>query len=577
MKVQRRWTILLILPFLILSLSRISRGEEPSGQFERMEREADLIFKGRVISTTESTNNTLFPYWANTHATRFNLISVLKGKIDTNEVVFWHVTHPPNTWGGGSPPADHQFEGGRFYIVFARMMDKPDYLYTPPPNAKDRPFEFRQIYRGGVTLTLDDRPNTTASVKETHWSELNLLLNDSSPSNQLYAIQQLDALSLTGRGDDWRRSKDFERNVVLQAIRPLIHNSNDTIAITALGCFRLGSTRSNIAESHIPELIKVADGAPSITRRLAAIGAFAEMPDPAVSNSLPRWLRDTNRDVRAAAIMLLTHYAGDFQEQALKVGAKDPSAKVRTAVVNAIGEARVAALIPTLTQLFTVSASSNTPVKPLTKEELESGSYYAGGGYIVGDPNYPNVSFGYPPENLGDVHTSAGFALLRFDVAQVADILKTNQYDPGFRLNFLCKLSEQDAGPWLEEMAKIMDQRLEREKKKSAGWGADPKKYRPELTGLHLRCWRIICDYLKGLPYADFADGKMDRFFNTLEQSTGSGSQERIMLYELYKMKGLNKRAAAFRNEVAKQDSWKVQFLDKIDAKYPKNGAIPDQ
>src|SRR5215213_3809562 len=132
MRKPRGWNILLSLPFLVLLFATSSQGEELTSKFTRMERDADLIFKGRVMATTENTNNALFPYWAKTHVSRFSLISVLKGTVATNELLFWHVTHPPDAWGGGSPPSDHQFEVGRSYIVFARTMEKADYLYTPP-------------------------------------------------------------------------------------------------------------------------------------------------------------------------------------------------------------------------------------------------------------------------------------------------------------------------------------------------------------------------------------------------------------------------------------------------------------
>ena len=51
----------------------------PHGRLEEMEREADLVFKGRVISTSAATN-TSFPSWGKPHATRFSLISVTQRK-----------------------------------------------------------------------------------------------------------------------------------------------------------------------------------------------------------------------------------------------------------------------------------------------------------------------------------------------------------------------------------------------------------------------------------------------------------------------------------------------------------------
>jgi hypothetical protein len=81
------------------------------------------------------------------------------------------------------------------------------------------------------------------------------------------------------------------------------------------------------------------------------------------------------------------------------------------------------------------------------------------------------------------------------------------------------------------------------------------------------------------LPYAAFANGKSDRHLRVLENAGTTGSREPIMLYELYKMKGLNSRAAEYRARTEKKyaDSAISQFLDRIDARYPDNGIIPNQ
>jgi hypothetical protein len=208
-----------------------------------MEREADLIFKGRVISTTATTTNASFPAWGKPHATRFSLISALKGPVGTKELVFWHNTQQPGAWSGGKPPSSHQFEPGQAYLVFAARLDKPDYLYSVPPDATNRPNEFRQLCHDGVMRTLDARPVDALGVKAAHWFELNLLLNDTSPTNQLYAIDTLDRMSLAGRRDDrWLRSDDFKRKTVLSALLPLLTNNNERVANRAMSCFATESS-----------------------------------------------------------------------------------------------------------------------------------------------------------------------------------------------------------------------------------------------------------------------------------------------------------------------------------------------
>jgi len=77
--------------------------------------------------------------------------------------------------------------------------------------------------------------------------------------------------------------------------------------------------------------------------------------------------------------------------------------------------------------------------------------------------------------------------------------------------------------------------------------GVEPKasylKARMALAGTCYRCWNIICNYLHDLPAADFADGKMNRCLDALENAGDTGSREPGMLSELYRTKGLSNRA----------------------------------
>ena len=172
--------------------------DAPHGPLETLARSADLIFKGQVISD-EAKANASFVSWAKPHVTVFKIISVLQGKADSGTLQLWHYTGGPMAWSGREPPSAHSFAAGQTYIIYADTLDKAEYLYEPPADAASRTNEFRQLYGGGITRTLDARPIPGMEVKEAHWFELNLLLNDTNPTNVVYAIDQLDSLSLTGR------------------------------------------------------------------------------------------------------------------------------------------------------------------------------------------------------------------------------------------------------------------------------------------------------------------------------------------------------------------------------------------
>jgi HEAT repeat protein len=553
---------------------------QPHGRLEEMEREADLIFKGRVISSSAVTNAS-FPSWGKPHATRFSLISVLKGNAHTNEPIFWHITHGPDDWGGGSMPSWHEFEIGQSYLIFAARLDRPDYLYSVPPDATNRPDEFRQLYRDGVTRTLDARPVVNLRPKAAHWFELNLLLNDTRPSNELYAVTVLDRMSLGGEGDwRWTRSDDFKREAVLKAVLPLVTNADDQVAVSAIGCFQIGGSHGMLIPGYgwmpnvcgcsgvEPEaivrvspysnaLVAVANASSSSLSRVAAIAALSCTRFAAVSNSLPQWLGDADANVRAQAVLLLPEFPGESCARALRERAADVSPVVRAAVADAIGNGKFEIMLPTLEALFSTSPS-RTNSGPWPHKGLQGDGYFAEVG-------------------SDDIHTSAGYALLNFDADQVGAFLKTNLNDADFRGDFLCKLADKDARPWLKDMADFLEAWLARERQRASEWGGDPNTYKPTLSGTSFRCWNIFYDCLRNLPPDEFKGGKIDRYLDVLENAGNTGSQEPTKLYELYRMKGLEKRAIEFRKKCERTLPYDMSiYFNRVDEQFTNRSVGPD-
>ncbi len=556
----------------------------PHGRLGELEREADFIFKGQVISSKPVTN-TSFPDWGKPHATQFKLISVLKGSVATNAPIFWHNTSGPMGWGGGTPPSWHQFQEGQCYLVFAVNLDKPAYLYSPPPDATSRPHEFRQTRNDGVTRTSDARSISGTDVKDVHWKELNLLLKDTNPTNQIYAVGLLNELSpACGPHHDWQHTKDFKREAVLQSVQPLLTNNNDEVAMSAFSCFQLGGISTRWIHGYhcwlptiqdcpitptdcllqiIPftdSLIAIANSKATGARRAAALAALSGTRMLSVSNSLSQWLADSDEVVRAMAVQLLPEYDGEFCQRSLRDKAGDASPMVRAAVADAIGKGMLAELLPTLKALLSEPASPKERKSPCFQKSL-----LLHGLFGAADSR--------------DVHASAGYALLSFDATRAGDVFKANLNDPNFGSQFLCKLAKQNPQAWLDEMTKHLETRLAKEKQLALGWGGDPEKYEPALSGTAFQLWNIMYDHFQGAPFVAFANGTSDRYLSILERSGNTGSREPLLLYELYKMKGLNKRAAKYRNDCeGKHAAYNMkQFFDKIDPKYPMNGTIPDQ
>lgn len=138
---------------------------QPHGQLEETIADSDLVFKGKMISTRAETNAS-FPDWGKAHTTKFVVISVLKGSVQTNTISFLHITGQPMAWSGSEPPPNYQFEVGQSYIVFAMKADKPDWLYSPSSNSVVRPNEFRQLMHGDIGIhTFDARQLNVVSAK----------------------------------------------------------------------------------------------------------------------------------------------------------------------------------------------------------------------------------------------------------------------------------------------------------------------------------------------------------------------------------------------------------------------------
>jgi hypothetical protein len=373
-----------------------------------------------------------------------------------------------------------------------------------------------------------------------------LLLNDKNPTNQLYAIEKLDSMSLAGRArEDWSRSPDFKRARVLQALLPLTTNANANVAGQSIVCFGTQSNAAVLLRPFSAILARIANEAPVASDRIAAISALSGLQCESVSNSLAQLLNNEDTNVRVKAVQLLPRFPADFAEALLGHAARDASPEVRSLVADVIGDNKLVRLLPILTELFRDPVGKDPLIKPLTMDQLKAGSRWS---------------------NIGDVHTSAGLALVKLDVDQVEPILRTNLDDPGFHINFVSKLAEKDAGSWLPELSNILKARREYVDEVSQYPARDPRRLADPasntvLTGTYAQCWENIRAYLMKLPPQEFSTEKVNRHINELEEAVrpvhgcpGCGVEQARALYELYRTKGLQERADHIRSKFAKSD-----------------------
>ncbi len=509
------------------------------GPLEIMAAKADLVCKAQVLASEPVTNTSLLRVGVSETRTKLRVISVLKGDIPADEIVLKHYGEPaksasavgrfPEGGPGGifasgfatGPP--YKLEAGRSYLIFATKTDKG--IRDPfLGGSSNHPNEFTPVETTGqseaITATLDARPIAGLSVKEAHWFELNLLLNDTNSTNQLYAIQRLGKMA-GSCGETWENSRDFKREDVMNAARPLLTNVNDQVAIAAIGCFNVAPECAIQVVAHAEALIETANSTVSASRRAAAMAVLSNTRLPAVQSELRDWLRDPAEEVRAASARLLLDYPGDFSEAALRELAADASAQVRATVAAVIGDGRLDRLLPVLASLYADTA--------------------------------------------GPVHTNAGNALLKFSPDRVSEMLKGNLDTPGFHEAFVAKLAEADATPWLNELTAILDGRLKEVGPSSPSSSRDAARRVDQpgsrvLVGAYAECWEALRRHLIGLPPDRSSSKEVAGYFDLLEQTSRGSRRGAYGLFELYRLKHLGKRASAIRRAYPEEKWWFDQF-----------------
>ena len=567
-------------PVTLLPTGKFVKQPQQLQGLDKMADEADLVFKGQVVSSTRITNAAFQISDMFVHATTFKIISILKGTVSSDFVVFQHYNEwspGGHGWGGAGPPEPYKFENGQSYLIFAANMAKPGFYYSRPPAITNQPNEFRQLTenQNSIFHTLDPRPLPSLSISNAIWLELNSLLNDKDRTNQIYAIKRLNLMSKTCLAS-WGHEDCFAREAVLRAVAPFVADADDHIAIHAIGCFQLGGNTGTIfteTDNGIPilsgysglnaecvaqvlpyatNLVGIINNSPFPLHRAAAIAALSGTGFSIVSNSLPQWLGDSSELVRAQSVLLLPDFPGEFSDQLLRKLATNSSPKVRSMVANAIGNGKVQQLLPTLMQLFSEPPDSTNSEPSLTTQELQAGTDLWS-------------------QDAGDVHACAGYALLKFDVDQVGEILKTNISDKGFGLSFIRKLAPNGAEPYFPLLAKELKAHTADSEQEAAKNGFHwSLSY--WLSGNFGWAWDTLFGYVSAQPREALANPQFAPMLDALQIADDPGDARTRSLYAFFLDKGLTERAIELRRGIIRRTEDKninresFGFPDKIKA-----------
>jgi HEAT repeats len=370
------------------------------------------------------------------------------------------------------------------------------------------------------------------SITEAVWGDLVARLNSPDEAVVLKAIRLLDEMS----DGPPMGVQDFDRSQVLAAIQPLIGAKSiatATAAITVFGedspCFDDDSAPqwlagigkgtipgllprkppvSPLTDSAAKELLSVATSRASPDLRALAIRALA--PSRTIPPAtIAAWFHDPSIAVRSAAVLASTEI---LDRATIRAASTDRSPEVRQSAALAVGFTQDPRLVPLL-------------------------------GKLLQDP-------------AAGVRTAAALSLLSFAPDQASQIMKANlasEFGPLF-VNALARGNPQPYLPMLAQMIKqpkVIELRLQ-----SANWWGG---IRPSADS-----WHILFDYVRALPAAELASGRVDRWLDALERSQWFGSSEPQELYALYLSRGLISRAQHFRDSIRKSPIYIDYMFDSV-------------
>jgi len=275
----------------------------------------------------------------------------------------------------------------------------------------------------------------------------------------------------------------------VEGISPLKPSTLPAAAIATKELFEVATTR--------PTIKALAIRAPGRTKTVTAA-------------QLATWGRDTNVDVRRAAILI----SAEAADRTLIVKAvADPVADLRTAAALAIGFSQDPKLLVHL-------------------------------GKLVKDPE-------------GKVKEQAAMSLMSFAIDEAAATMKANLATE-FGPLFVNELARKDPKPYLSRLAEV----IEKAQAPKHWWGGSI----PWSVS-----WKILFAYLKGMSAAELGTAANTKLLDSMEKMKWFGSSEPTSLYALYVHTKMTARAKAFRDLIKKAVSWDNNIYFDMADKNPTN------
>lgn len=505
----------------------------PALTLEKLQEKADFICKAVVVSTkpVEDAWFEKLPGFSPV-STDLKIIEVYKGA-NLTKASFRHYTIQKEA-AFRYAPQYYEFEAGRAYLIFASKSDDATV--------------FRQVTKHhtiqedqGALRAADEALHPDKTVPQIYWIELMGLLKSKTPADVRYAILHLNRMS---DGLRWGEPAEFKRDDVLKAIVPLLSNRDPEIAehaIIALGTNNplmdpgyAAGWLATIGKGHIPgygswdtkenlggqqywqELAAVAGTADANLRvRSLAIRALGRAKKSEIRPLALRWIEEKDPVIVQSAVILLSDYLEQSDDELLTTLASDTRDAVRTGVATAIGYGQVKSLIPLL-------------------------------GKMVNDP-------------VLHVNSAATLSLLSFSLDDSSVTLKANLKHANYGPLFVNALAQRDPQDYVDELCDIVQNN--RQPKHWWGgfvtWGDS---------------WSVLFRAAQAATKADLNSKQFAKILTALEAPASGNpnaptfysSSEPRDLYALYVQKGLTARARSFREQSKKTITYDIDLYFKM-------------
>ena len=225
-----------------------------------------------------------------------------------------------------------------------------------------------------------------------------------------------------------------------------------------------------------------------------------------------RWSKNGNPLVRQAGIILLADFPGAEVQSILEGCSGDEAPDARIGVARAIGFGQFKDNLPVLARLL---------------DDKDS-----------------------------EVATAAALSLVSFSPVDAGGILRATADHPSFKPIFVNALSESDPQPYLQDLAEIIEKRLDPEH----FWGGRIP---------YARSWDILFAYVKRQDTQTLESLALTRCLNALEGAKFHGSGEPRDLYALYVEHKMTDRAVRFRNKCKTAIPFDMEYyFDAVDKRY---------